>query len=63
MAANPCISKVLFCSPVVDAVRSDGGGLKGLFCSGQLQSVLCFKVGLPRVLIVCVVRSRARIVD
>lgn len=59
MAANPCISKVLFCS----AVRSGGGGSKGLSCSGQLQSVLCFKVGLPRVLIVCVVRSRARIVD
>lgn len=39
-------------------------GVEGVVLFGPiLQSVLCFKVGLPRVLIVCVVRSRERIVD
>lgn len=46
--------------------------LRSRGCGGQVERgssirancrVLCFKVGLPRVLIVCVVRSRARIAD
>lgn len=62
MAANPCISKVLFCSAVVDAVRGGGQVKRGSSVRANCR-VLCFKVGLPRVLIVCAVRSRARIAD
>lgn len=42
MAANPCISKVLFCSAVVDAVRSGGGGSKGFVLFGPIAEFAVF---------------------